>query len=30
VVVNENRKVLFKLEKDEVRQLPEKLADLGY
>lgn len=30
VVVNEDRKVLFKLEKDEVRQLPEKLADLGY
>jgi hypothetical protein len=30
VVINEDRKVLFKLEKDEVRQLPEKLADLGY
>lgn len=30
VAVNEDRKVLFKLEKDEVRQLPEKLADLGY
>ena len=30
VVVNEDRKVLFKLEKDEVRQLPEKLTDLGY
>lgn len=30
VVVNEDRKVLFKLEKEEVRQLPEKLADLGY
>lgn len=30
VTINEDRKVLFKLEKDEVRQLPEKLADLGY
>jgi len=30
VVVNEDRKVLFKLEKDDVKQLPEKLADLGY
>ena len=30
VVVNTDRKVLFKLEKDEVRQLPDKLTDLGY
>jgi len=30
VMVDTDRKVLFKLEKDEVRQLPEKLADLGY
>lgn len=30
VAVNTDRKVLFKLEKDEVRQLPDKLADLGY
>ena len=30
VVVNTDRKVLFKLEKDDVRQLPDKLADLGY
>lgn len=30
VMVNTDRKVLFKLEKDEVKQLPDKLADLGY
>ena len=30
VMVNTDRKVLFKLEKDDVRQLPDKLADLGY
>ena len=30
VMVNSDRKVLFKLEKDEVKQLPDKLADLGY
>jgi peroxiredoxin len=30
VVVNTDHKVLFKLEKDEIRQLPDKLADLGY
>ena len=30
VVVDNDRKILFKLEKDDVRQLPEKLADLGY
>ena len=30
IAVNSERKVVFKLEKDEVRQLPDKLADLGY
>jgi hypothetical protein len=30
VVVNKKHKVLFKLEKDEIKQLPDKLAGLGY
>jgi hypothetical protein len=30
VVVNTDREVLFTLEKDDIRQLPEKLAELGY
>jgi hypothetical protein len=30
VVVDNDRKVLFKLERDEIKQLPDKLADLGY
>jgi hypothetical protein len=30
VVANTDRKVLFTLVKEDVKQLPEKLADLGY
>ena len=30
LLVDPERYVLFKLEKEEIRELPERLADLGY